>query len=345
MRLVPIKELKNNSVSAVSVVDGKGRFLIKENERFSARGLETLKKLGINYVYITDQFCFNHGKKMYNIESETIDDCMSRLRQIGDKARKGMTGKSDLENVSKISSEITESILENIDILEIAYQPNRFIEDPLIEETIYVAVMTTVLAGKLGWSKEKMINTCIASLVKDFGLMSPKIPNSSKKDYQQHPRHSYEFLKNNYELNEEILHGVLHHHEYVDQTGYPNNLRGTDISDIGKVISMITFFYEIRMNHNPLFDISGSLENKFRVFKKKFDEDIYEVFINNVALFTLDTMVQLSTMDTAVVITNNIGNPFRPVVKVVRGSAYKGGSIIDLANESKIKIEKIVYYV
>lgn len=345
MRLVPISELKTNSTSAISVVDGSGRFLIKENEKFSARGIETLKKLNIKFVYITDHFCFNEGNKMYNVESEVLDTCMSKLRYIGERTAKGITDRSDMDSVFTISKTIVENIIENKDIFEIAYQPNRFVENTIVEESIYVAIMSTVLAVKLDWNEERVLNTCISALLKDFGLLSPKISFDSKVNYQLHPKYSYEFLKNKYDLHEEIMYGVLHHHEYNDQTGYPNKLAGKDISDIGKVIALITFFYEIRMNHNPLFDMSGSLENKFKFIQKKFDSHIYDIFMKNVSLFTLDTIIQLNTLDVGVILENNIGNPYRPIVKIIKGSRYKVNDVINLSEKTTVTIEKIRYYI
>ncbi len=46
---------------------------------------------------------------------------------------------------------------------------------------------------------------------------------------QRHPRIGADYLKKNTELRAEIIEPVLHHHEFLDGSGYPDRLRGAQI--------------------------------------------------------------------------------------------------------------------
>jgi putative nucleotidyltransferase with HDIG domain len=55
---------------------------------------------------------------------------------------------------------------------------------------------------------------------------------------QQHPLDGFEVLKNLPGFQPEMLDMVLHHHEYLDGTGYPHGLQAEAISDLVRVITI-----------------------------------------------------------------------------------------------------------
>lgn len=59
---------------------------------------------------------------------------------------------------------------------------------------------------------------------------------------RQHPRFGVEALRATRDLPEEMLDVVLHHHEYLDGSGYPDGLAGKDISDLVRMITIADVF-------------------------------------------------------------------------------------------------------
>jgi putative nucleotidyltransferase with HDIG domain len=53
-----------------------------------------------------------------------------------------------------------------------------------------------------------------------------------------HPVIGYELLKTLPEMNDEILDGVRHHHEYLDGSGYPDGLKAPQISDLVRLLTI-----------------------------------------------------------------------------------------------------------
>ena len=188
------------------------------------------------------------------------------------------------------------------------------------------------------------VSISFAALLKDLALVSPKIL-SDKNLYYHHPYLAYKYLKEHYDLDEEVLNAVLHHHEHCDGSGFPNKLKGNEISELAKIIGIVDMFYEIKSSHDMLHDTQEMFENKLNKIIQMFDTKVLSYFIKETELFTLDTLVRLSNGDVAVIIENNFTNIFRPVVKIIKSDTFLRGEVIHLQNYSKLQIKNLEYYV
>jgi putative nucleotidyltransferase with HDIG domain len=59
---------------------------------------------------------------------------------------------------------------------------------------------------------------------------------------RRHPAIGYDLLKGVRGINPEILDGVRHHHEYLDGSGYPDGLSGSQISDLVRLLTISDIF-------------------------------------------------------------------------------------------------------
>lgn len=97
---------------------------------------------------------------------------------------------------------------------------------------------------------------------------------------RRHPEIGYELLKTLPEMNDEILDGVRHHHEYLDGSGYPDGLKAPQISDLVRLLT-ISDIYAALIESRPyrppmakqaaykvLCDMDGKLERSLvRAFR------------------------------------------------------------------------------
>ena len=65
----------------------------------------------------------------------------------------------------------------------------------------------------------------------------------------------------------DILSGVLHHHERCDGSGYPNRLRGDQISDFGKIIGILDIYDAMAANRSY-----AKRNSPFDIFKVLYDD-------------------------------------------------------------------------
>jgi HD-GYP domain-containing protein (c-di-GMP phosphodiesterase class II) len=85
-----------------------------------------------------------------------------------------------------------------------------------------------------------------------------------------HPVIGYDLLKDLPKVSGEALDGVRHHHEYLDGSGYPDGLAGTDISDLVRLLTISDIFaaliefrpYRPAMSRSDAYKILCSMDGK-----------------------------------------------------------------------------------
>jgi len=152
-----------------------------------------------------------------------------------------------------------------------------------------VAMLSALLALKVGYSEEDAERVRISGLVHDVGkigvaeavLCKPGRLTDEEFDLiKTHPRIGYEIMKEipNFQ---DILPGVLHHHERWDGNGYPEKLSGEDIPHMARVMALADTFDA--MSSNRAYRAGLPREKVFAEFRKcagsQFDPDLVESFL------------------------------------------------------------------
>ena len=89
-------------------------------------------------------------------------------------------------------------------------------------------------------------------------------------EIRQHPRRGYDALAAQGGFPPEMLDVVLHHHEFLDGTGYPDGLRGDQISDIVRLTTIVDIYaalvekraYRLPFTHARAFAIMEEMGGK-----------------------------------------------------------------------------------
>jgi hypothetical protein len=344
MRLVPVRYLKEGTEVALSIVDHDNKLLLKSGQTLNQNLISRLEQKGIVHVYVHDEYCFDPQHK-HPIELHTLYHCMLQLRQISKKIESGTSSYVDIVEGLQLASTIADEMIKNQENFKIRYEPHKVLENEIVEKTLYVALMAVGLGVKMKLPKPRLVKLCMAVLLCDISLVSPKIKINSQAMYLMHPKLSYEHLKMNYALDKEILEAVLQHHELYDGTGFPNQLKGEEIGEFARIIAVIDRFYEIQNNHDMFLDSHQLFEAKVKMILKKFDGNILMHFFKYAEIFRPDTLLRLTNDDIVVVTRNNPKNPFKPIVKVIKSKIFEIGEEIDLNANEKLIIKNIEFYV
>jgi HD-GYP domain-containing protein (c-di-GMP phosphodiesterase class II) len=89
-------------------------------------------------------------------------------------------------------------------------------------------------------------------------------------EIRKHPRLGYDALAAQGSFPPEMLDVVLHHHEFLDGTGYPDGLRGDQISDIVRLTTIVDIYaalvekraYRLPYTHAKAFTIMEQMDGK-----------------------------------------------------------------------------------
>ena len=113
-----------------------------------------------------------------------------------------------------------------------------------------VALIGQRLAKEIGMNDEECEDIYLTGLLHDIGkigvadhvlLKNGPLDPEERKQIEQHTEIGHSILKPVRQLNK-VLPGVLHHHEKMDGSGYPEKLAGHDIPIAGRILAVADAF-------------------------------------------------------------------------------------------------------
>ena len=116
---------------------------------------------------------------------------------------------------------------------------------------LFVTGFAVAFAQHLGMRDDDQRRLARAALLHDVGkafipvdiLDKPgPLTSAEVSEVRQHPRRGFDALAAQGGFPPEMLDVVLHHHELLDGSGYPNALRGNQISDIVRLITIVDIY-------------------------------------------------------------------------------------------------------
>jgi putative nucleotidyltransferase with HDIG domain len=150
-----------------------------------------------------------------------------------------------------------------------------------LRHCLFVTGFAVAFAQNLGMREDDQRRLARAALLHDVGkafipvaiLDKPgKLTEEEMNEIRKHPRRGYDALAAQGGFPPEMLDVVLHHHEFLDGTGYPNGLSGNQISDIVRLITIVDIYaalvekraYRLQYTHARAYsmmeDMAGRLD-------------------------------------------------------------------------------------
>ena len=115
------------------------------------------------------------------------------------------------------------------------------------QHCMLVTATASSFARKLGMRRSDVVRITAAALVHDIGKSAIPIDILDKngplnpdelRQMQQHPAIGHSYLAKKSRIAAEALTSVRSHHEYLDGSGYPDGLRGSEIDDVTRIITI-----------------------------------------------------------------------------------------------------------
>ena len=122
----------------------------------------------------------------------------------------------------------------------------------LIHHCLHVGILAGLMGRWLGMSVLDQYNLVIAGLFLDIGkMMIPpavlekqgKLTPEEFEQVKMHAQYGHDTLaRTTLNANQDIMMGVMQHHERCDGSGYPLQLKGTSISRFGKILAILDIY-------------------------------------------------------------------------------------------------------
>ena len=157
-----------------------------------------------------------------------------------------------------------------------------------------------------------------------------------------HVMHSVEMIRAAPGLSQALADIVMQHHERLDGSGYPQGLRGRQISIDGAIAGLVDSYSTLTSVRPNAEQVSPStaLSMLHKVRGTLFDELLVEKFIQCIGIYPVGSTVELNTGEVAIVIAQNLARRLQPRVMVILDAGLKPVRpqvVLDLVKEPKAR--------
>lgn len=324
MRLAVLNDKVIGKKIEMPVFSSEGITILSKGAVLTEKIIARLRQMGVGTVYINDE----------NYEEVAIQQILDTslqlkitkiLKRLFEQAKKGKS--LDPYGVK----EIVAGILDNMVVSENSIISFNNIENDkkdICNHSLNVTILSILLGISRGYNYNQLSDLGIGALLHDIGKLFA--------DEKSHPEEGFKFLREYRELSATSNICAYSHHENVDGTGYPRKIKGDQIYEYAKIVSLCNE-YDLLLSSGSLLP-HEVLERISAGVGKKFDADFYKDFIKVIYCYPNGLPVRLSNGQEGIVIMQNKGFPHRPVVKVKDAGNAK---YINLMENLSIFIEAV----
>jgi len=271
-----------------------------------------------------------------------ISDAKATTRRMMDDVRLGKP--INVSQVETIVERMTDSVLNSKDAL-ISLVRIKNSDEYTYMHSLAVSALSISFARHLGFDDQKVKELGVGGLLHDIGKVT--IPDEilnkpgplTEGEFETMKGHVINgccILKDTTRIADVSVCVTAHHHERLDGTGYPDGLKGDQISELGQMAAVIDIYDALTSErcYKKSMPPTDALKKLFEWSAHYLNRSLVERFIAHVGIYPLGTVVRMASGFIAVVVRHGEQGLLHPTVRAVydaRAAAFVKPFNIDLS--------------
>ena len=352
MRKISVDRVKEGMILGRSLYSSDGNVLLKAGVVLKDSYAAKINGLGIAEVYVEDEISCDIVINDV-ISEETRFEARINVKNAMDSIRYGKS--LDVKPIRNSVYKIIDELMEFKDIM-INLQDLKSNDQYTFGHSVNVCVLSLITGISMEYDEEKLRELGIGAMLHDVGKIRipSKILNKpgslTKEEFnivKKHTSYGYEVLKRSMELSTYASYLALTHHERFDGEGYPLGLRGEEIHEFSRIVSVADVYDAMTSDrvYKKRVNINEAVEYLIGMGDHQFDYNIVKYFIEHITIYPPGTCVLLNDGRKAIVMDVNKKYPNRTILRIFAekdGQPLREPVEIDLTTNNNILIRDII---
>ncbi len=226
------------------------------------------------------------------------------------------------------------------------------ISDDQPAESISITFGALRVGKGLGYDTERLIKLGLAAFLENVGMY--QIPDQILQQERKLSREEMEMIRDHPEMSAQIVgrmgnaykwlaEVVRQVHERYDGSGYPEGLKGKDISELASIIGIIDIYVAMTKDrpYRNKFLQTDAVKSVIGIEKDKFSPRVIKEFLNQISLFPVNACVRLNNKSIGRVVSTDKRQPMRPAIELLYdglGRRMEKGTIVHLSDSPLLHI-------
>ena len=283
---------------AKPIYDSNNRLLLNIGYKLSEPILQRISQLGISEIYIEPNQNIELQIKDV-ITDTTIKRTIAKIEtmikelEINNHQSNRINGHNQMLSVySSVFHRLIQELRNNVSLVKL-FDHILTSDHYVFEHSLNVTLYSLAIATKLGLDEDELYLIALGALLHDIGktfvpsevlYKTGKLTSDEFKEVQKHPEYGYQLIRNEH-IHPVIAICALQHHEKLNGTGYPNNLKEKDIHLYAKILAIADVFDALTSNrvYRSAMPPQEALNLMIADSGTHFDSNILDVLVATIA--------------------------------------------------------------
>ena len=256
MRAISVDDLENGMILARTIVNSKRVVVVSENTELTSAHITRLKFLRIPVVYIKDETELKEERSPIfsrsNLFIKQYENVVGTAKSIFEETKK--TGHVPVSETNEMVQGDLVPLSRRSGAIDYLNKINHLASD-IYNHSLRVSILAGVFAKWMRLNHETAKDIVLAGFLHDIGkskfdqrMLEKNVDTLKGEDYERYIQHTVDgtqILNGAAGMTEGVRLAALQHHERMDGSGFPFNIKGDDIHLYARVVAVADLYDNI----------------------------------------------------------------------------------------------------